>query len=321
MSLVSARNVFDALDKDKYQITLCYITREGRWVLIDDMDHLDSDNELRPLLGQAALETSMGARVSPDVVLPILHGAHGEDGDVQGLARLLHIPFVGPSLIGAAMTMDKDVTKRLLRDAGVPVVDWLTWHTSDPAPSYEQVCEQLGDAVFVKPANAGSSVGVNKALDATKFQAALQAAAEHDSMVLIERAVVAREIELAVLGNEHPEVTLPGEIVPGAEFYSYEDKYAASSAAVAHIPAELDPGTRDTLAKYALTSYRATRGHGMARIDFFVTKDNEIYLNEINSIPGFTNISMYPKLWQHEGMSYAELLDQLISLALPSRQV
>jgi D-alanine-D-alanine ligase len=314
VSIASTHNVFAALDEHRYDVSLCYITREGKWLLVDSVDEPNGP-ELMPVLGEKRLVTADGAEVTPDVIFPVLHGKHGEDGDVQGLARLLHVSFVGPSLIGAAITMDKDVTKRLLRDAGIPVVDWLTWRVGEPRPQYENVRAKLGDTLFVKPANAGSSVGVGKVKNESGYEAALTQAAHHDELVIIERAVQAREIEIAVLGNAKVEVTEPGEIQPGQEFYSYADKYDPSSSAQVKIPAELDSETAAAIKHYAIKAYHATCGHGMARIDFFIDPDGEIYLNEINSIPGFTNISMYPKMWRYSGLTYPELLDRLILLA------
>jgi len=318
VSIASARNVVAALDASAYDISLCYISRDGVWKLVESPDSLEGNVSLRPVLGEKRFVASDGEDLAVDVLLPVLHGIHGEDGDVQGLARLLHIACVGPSLIGAAVTMDKDLTKRLLRDANIPVVDWVCWRTSDERPIYDDIAEQLGSTLFVKPSNAGSSVGVTRVSDLTTFESALDGAAEHDSLVLIERAVKGREIEVAVLGNQEPQVTAGGEIVPGEEFYSYDDKYSPDSKSEVIIPADLDEIVSSTIKRYALDAYKATRGQGMARIDFFVSEDNGIYLNEINSIPGFTDISMYPKLWGNEGLSYTKLLDKLISLSLES---
>lgn len=316
VSLASAHNVYAALDEDKYDVFPCYITRNGEWHLVDGIDDRALYQVLTPHLGKKQFETTDGTVIEPDVMLPILHGIHGEDGDVQGLARLMGLPCAGPSLIGAAITMDKDVAKRLFREAGVPVVDWLTWHTVDPQPMYENIVAKLGEVVFVKPANTGSSVGVSKVKNKTEFSTALREAAKFDSLIMIERAIVGREIEIAVLGNEHPKITRPGEILPGEEFYSYEDKYDIASTAQVKVPADLDGDVSEHLTQYALKAYRATRGHGMARVDFFVTAEGEVFLNEINSIPGFTNISMYPKLWRAEGITYPALLDRLVALAL-----
>jgi D-alanine-D-alanine ligase len=214
--------------------------------------------------------------------------------------------------------MDKDVTKRLLRDAEVPVVDWLTWRTDDPRPMYDNVVAKLGPTLFVKPANAGSSVGVSKVTNESEYSDALALAAKHDDLVLVEKGMKVREIEIAVLGNHNIEVTDPGEVIPGADFYSYEDKYDTVSTAHVQIPAEIDRETTEAIRHYAIKAYHATRGWGMARIDFFIDQNGDIYLNEINAIPGCTNISMYPKLWRHGGLGYPELLDRLITLAQES---
>lgn len=317
VSLAGAANVFAALDDERYDIKLCYIDRGGKWWLVPEVtSHHANCPQLVPVLGTGKLLTiPEGTVVRPDVLLPILHGRNGEDGALQGLAQLLHVPIVGPSTLAAALTMDKDVTKRLLRQGGVPVVDDIVWHTDDEPVPYGTVSEKLGVVVFVKPANAGSSVGVSRAEDEASYLTALKAAAEHDDKVLIERAVVGREIELAVLGNDHPSVSMPGEIVPGSEFYDYEDKYDPQSTARVIVPADLDNDMSVELRRLAQHAYRLTAGRGMARIDFFVTEQGDIYLNEINAIPGFTNISMYPKLWRERGLSYPALLDRLIELA------
>ncbi len=317
VSLTSARNVYAALDPEKYEVKLCYITQSGQeWLLVESFDDLHG-SELVPLLGQQAFQTQT-RNIKIDVIFPVLHGAHGEDGDVQGLAQLMHIPCVGPSVAGAAITMDKDVTKRLLRDMKIPVVEWVMWHRSVPMPPYEDMVAQLGEVLFVKPNSAGSSVGVSKVRNQTEYEQALKEASDHDALVMIERAVNAREIEVAVMGNAADLlVSTPGEIIPGEEFYSYDDKYSDSSTSHAVIPAEMADELAAHMRQYAAAAYIATRGQGMARVDFFVDKDNgDVYLNEINSIPGFTDISMYPKLFVHDGIAYRELVDRLIQLAL-----
>lgn len=318
VSLAGAANVFAALDDERYEISLAYIDRGGRWWLVPEVSaHHGNCPQLVPVLGTGKLVTMPeGTVLRPDVLLPILHGKNGEDGTVQGLATLLHVPIVGPSTLGAAVTMDKDMTKRLLREGGVPVVDSVLWHVADEAPEYEEVTTALGRTLFVKPVNAGSSVGVSKVEDEQQYRAALDLAARHDSKVLIEEAITGREVELAVLGNAHPSVSQPGEIKPGSEFYDYEDKYDPRSSAKVIVPAEVEEEVAAELRRLAVKAYRLTDGHGMARVDFFVTTDNDIYLGEINSIPGFTNISMYPKLWRERGLTYPALLDKLIDLAL-----
>lgn len=320
MSIASAHNVFAALDDDKYEISLGLIDRTGHWWLVENVedDHTGCP-QLLPVLGQSQFVTLPETQVvKPDVILPILHGKQGEDGTVQGLGKLLHIPVAGPSLISAAVAMDKELTKRVLQAEGVPVVEWLTWRTHEPQPVYADAVRQLGATLFVKPANAGSSVGVSKVTNETEFAGALDEAARHDTKVLIERGLTVREIELAVLGNGDVRVTRPGEIIPGAEFYSYADKYDPRSASRVEIPAKLDDAQSEQLITYTRQAYTATLGHGMARVDFFLTDDGNIYLNEVNTIPGFTNISMYPKLWRYEGLSYPALIDRLIALALES---
>lgn len=303
VSLASAHNVYAALDEDKYDVFLCYVTKKGEWRLVDGIDDRALYQVLTPRLGEKQFDAADGTIIEPDVMLPILHGAHGEDGDVQGLARLMGLPCAGPSVIGAAIAMDKDVAKRLLRDAGIPVLDWLTWQTGDAEPMYENVVAKLGEDLFVKPAHASSSHGVSRVRNRSEFGQALKKAAEHDSLVMIERGVVdGREVEIAILGHEHPRITRPGETTP--------------SLVQAKMPAELESGIAERITQYALKAYRATRGHGMARIDFFITREGEIFLNDINSIPSFTNISVYPKLWRAEGVAYPTLLDRLIALAL-----
>lgn len=318
VSLASARNVFAALDNTRYTISTCLIDREGRWWLQEVVgEQHPGSPQLLPVLGQQRFVTLPDHRmIQPDVILPILHGKNGEDGTIQGLAELLGIPYAGPGLLGAALTMDKDLTKRVLEQAGISVVEGRVWRIEDQRPVYEEVAAELGDVMFVKPCRSGSSVGVSKVTDRVSFEAALDLAAEHDNKVLIERSIVAREIEVAVIGNSVPSATQPGEIVPGADFYDYEDKYDPTSAATVRIPAELEPNLAGVITEAALRAYRATEGRGMARIDFFVTDNGSFYLNEINSIPGFTNISMYPKLWRQEGLMYPQLVSRLIDLAL-----
>lgn len=317
VSISGARNVFAALDDEKYDVSLGYIDKTGKWWCVEAIDgYHQASPQLVPVLGAGQFMTvPEGTMIKPDVILPILHGKQGEDGTVQGLAALLHIPIAGPSILSASLTMNKDATKRMIQAAGVPVVSWRTWKVRDPRPIYDVIKDTLGETLFVKPSRAGSSVGVNKVNDSVEFDAAIDDAAAHDDMVIIETAIKGREIEVAVLGNQKFVVTTPGEIIPGQEFYSYDDKYASASTAQVAIPAELSEGMVGTIKEHARVAYEAVVGHGMARLDFFVVGD-EAFLNEINAIPGFTNISMYPKLWRHDGMSYPQLIDELIRLAI-----
>lgn len=315
VSIASAHNVFAALD-GRYRVNLCYITRGGQFRLVDSIDGRDSGVDMRPILGEGYLVADGSRVIRPDVIIPVLHGSNGEDGVIQGLADLLHIPCVGPSLTGAAISMDKDITKRLVAAAGIPVADWLVWHRDSKRPVYAELRARLGETMFVKPACAGSSIGVSKVRGAGELDRALKAAAQYDERVMIEAAIDGREIEISVLGNEDPTVSRAGEVVPGREFYTYEDKYDIDSVAQIQVPAQLDLGLEKRLQDYALTAYKATRGHGMARIDFYVTSRGDIYLGEINGIPGFTNSSMYPKLWRQEGVMTPVLIDRLIELAM-----
>lgn len=319
VSISSAHNVYAALDDTKYDVSLCYVDKVGRWWQVDGIQgSYVGHPQLMPRLGQKMFVIDgTDKTLRPDVILPVLHGANGEDGSVQGLAQLLHVPCVGPSTVSAAVTMDKDVTKRLLRDAGVPVVPWMRLDKDAPRPHFGDVQAKLGSVVFIKPNSSGSSVGVHKISNGHEFASALTDAFRYDDIVLVEAAVNAREIEVAVLGNNLAAVSGLGEIMPGDTFYSYDDKYSASSTAKIAIPADVEQSVAAQVRSYAATAYKAVMGHGMARIDFFIDKDSgQIYINEINSIPGFTNISMYPKLWHAAGISYGELIDKLIGYAL-----
>ncbi len=317
VSIRSARNVFDALDKTKYDISLCYIDRGGKWYRAAGVtDDQPMDNELIPILGEGTLVDSKGERIQPDVFFPVLHGPNGEDGSVQGLAQLLHIPVVGCGIVGSAVCMDKDIAKRLLMQAGVAVAPGTVHYREDETPKFDSLIGLFGgEALFVKPANMGSSVGVSKATDAQSFQQALDLAHQHDRKVLIERAINGRELECAVLGNDHPEASAVGEILPGDEFYSYDEKYSDHSKTKTSAHISLPDGAADKIRKIALAAYKALECRGLSRVDFFLTDDGTIYVNEINTLPGFTSISMYPQLWEASGVPYALLLDRLVELS------
>lgn len=318
VSINSARNVYAALDNQKYDVQLCYISREGRWQLVDDIEQLEGDHPvLTPVLGIGRFE-SEGEHVAVDVLLPILHGSNGEDGSVQGLAQLLHIPMVGCDVLGSAICMDKDVAKRLLLQSDIAVADGLVYRAHEQLPAFADVLEKLGMPVFVKPADQGSSVGVAKVTNESEFKAAIANALRYTRKVLIEKAVVGREIECSVLGNDHPEVSPAGEIKPGESFYTYDDKYAEDSHAQVIVPADLPDDVAQKVRETASKVYRALECRGLARVDFFVTDDGHHYVNEVNTLPGFTNISMYPKLWDATGLDYPALIDKLIGLALES---
>jgi D-alanine-D-alanine ligase len=256
-----------------------------------------------------------------DVIVPILHGTYGEDGTIQGLLELANIPYVGSGVLGSAVGMDKDVARRLMRDAGIPVVPFKTIRKSEFIASPEKVINdvvaELGLPHFVKPANAGSSVGVNKVKTKDAALAQYQNAFSYDTKVLAEKAINARELECSVLGNHFPKASCVGEVIPKHEFYSYEAKYIDENGADLKIPAEISPTVSARIQNLATQAFEILECRGMARVDFFMDKKTEeLYLNEINTIPGFTKISMYPKMWEASGLKYSDLLDELIRLAL-----
>jgi len=255
-----------------------------------------------------------------DVVFPVLHGPYGEDGTVQGLLELANVPYVGCGLLASAVGMDKDVMKRLFRDAGLPIVQYLAFTRAmweqEPERISRRILKRIGLPAFVKPANLGSSVGITKVKQRDQLEEAVSLAAQYDRKILAEEAIAGREIEVSVLGNDMPIASLPGEIIPGAEFYNYNDKYI-SDAAQLIIPAKLPKRLTIAVQQYAIRAFQAIDGAGMARVDFFIERGtNRVIVNEINTIPGFTSISMYPKLWEASGISYSELVDRLIQLAL-----
>ena len=245
----------------------------------------------------------------------LLHGPFGEDGTIQGLLKLAGVPFVGAGVLGSAVGMDKDVMKRLLRDAGIPIPGFLSFASNRP-PKFKDVSRELGLPLFVKPANLGSSVGISKAKDETGFSKAVGDAFRYDTKILVEEAVQGREIECAVLGNDDPQASVPGEIIPTREFYDYDAKYVDENGARLEAPAKLNADTVRRVQELAIRTFQALNCEGMGRVDFFLKTDGTLLVNEINTIPGFTKISMYPRLWALSGISYTELIDRLIQLAI-----
>lgn len=321
VSLMSARSIIGALDPEKYDVAAIGITKAGQWVkrpIPDDATTLDF-----------TVDPADTVSITPDptlwqgfdVVFPVLHGTYGEDGTIQGLLELAGIPYVGAGVTASAVSMDKSVMRILFANAGLPVVPWqaVTRHEfdRDREAVYDRIMSRLRFPVFVKPANLGSSVGVSKVKTAAGLEEALLAAFAYDHKVVVEQGVEnAREIESSVLGNEEPEVApVLGEIVPANEFYDYEAKYLNDRSELI-IPAPVTAEQAETIRRYALAAYKAVDCAGMARVDFFLTRDGEVIVNEINTIPGFTRISMYPKLWEASGLPYRQLVDRLISLAL-----
>jgi len=333
VSLQSAKNVIDALDKEKYDITLIGIDKTGRWYLNDTADYLVNSDDPRLIAlkksDKAVVllpgDDGQNLRCMPDgracaridVIFPVLHGTYGEDGTIQGLLKLANIPFVGAGVLGSAVGMDKDVAKRLLRDAGIPIAEFLVVHAWEQDDlDFEEFSQSLGLPLFVKPANAGSSVGVSKVTNEAQFNAAIAEAFKFDNKILIEEFVAGRELECSVLGNESPIASAVGEIIAERDFYSYEAKYIDETGATIEIPATIADNTARAIQQLALKTFKVLCCEGLARVDFFLTKDNRVIVNEINTIPGFTKISMYPKLWEISGIPYRLLINKLIQLAL-----
>jgi len=337
VSLQSAKNVYDAIDRTKYEPVLIGIDKSGRWLLSDEARFLiNADDPKRIRLnpssetvalvpqGGGAIANLSGAkngtevRVSTaiDVIFPILHGPFGEDGTVQGLLKMADIPFVGAGVLASAAGMDKEIMKRLLRDAGLPIGKFMVLRSGEKIPDYETLNTTLGSTLFIKPANMGSSVGISKVRNKDEYLPALKNAFEYDIKVLIEEFIPGREIECSVLGNDEPEASIPGEIIPSHEFYSYDAKYIDEEGAALVIPAEVSAEIALQVRKLAIEVFKALSCEGLARVDFFLKEDGSIIVNEINTMPGFTRISMYPKLWEASGLSYTNLIDRLINLSL-----
>ncbi len=333
ISIRSSRYVVDSLDRDRFELVLIGIDRGGGWHLCSETAYRAIDQEVNgsdndaivalPRHGRCGLlDPRNPAAPLPelDVVFPVLHGPYGEDGTIQGLLDMLGIPYVGVGVLGAAVCMDKDVCKRLLRDAGLPVVPFEVVTTRrwarEPA-LMRAAAARLGSPLFVKPANLGSSLGVGKVGTLADLDAAIHRALAMDTKILVERSIDGREIEVAVLGNDDPQASVPGEIVPGEAFYSFDDKYAADSEARLLIPAPLTDAMRETIRGLAVRAFVALACTGMARVDFFLERGTEqLYINELNTIPGFTSISMYPKLWEASGLPGRALVTRLIELAV-----
>lgn len=331
VSLQSARNVYDALDKERYDPVLIGIDKTGKWILNDSSKFLLNEDNPRLISlnkhgrqvsfvpeskGQLSTLGESAEAKSIDVAFPILHGPMGEDGTVQGLLKLADIPFVGADVLGSAVGMDKDVMKRLLRDAGIPIADFIVLHDDEDPVPYQDAVQKLGSPLFIKPANMGSSVGINRVTNKEDYHEALKTAFCFDTKVLIEQAIQGRELECAVLGNRNPAASIVGEVVPAHDFYSYEDKYIDENGAVLEIPAKISAETMRRVQETAVQTFKVLSCEGLGRVDMFLTKNQEIIVNEINTIPGFTRISMYPKLWEHSGIPYAELINKLVELAI-----
>lgn len=317
VSISSARNVYAAIDDEKYETVLCYIDSHGKWWLLDDFDRdisTDKSVQLVPLLGGGGFITYPDRRaIRPDVIFPILHGRNGEDGTVQGLAQLLHIPMVGCDVTASGIAMNKLAAKQILQANEVATIAYEVHRSYQETPDFGKLTMQLGNPLFVKPARSGSSVGVSRVHSASEFQDALDLAHHHDSIVLIEKAIIGRELEVAVLGTPpNHRISGVGEVIPGASFYTYEDKYSSDSEATITIDAEIDGDTKEQIRAVAGKVYELLDCKGLSRVDFMLSSDGKVYVLEVNTLPGFTNISMYPKLWRNQGISYSDLITALV---------
>ena len=338
VSLVSAASIMKALDKDKYEIIPIGVTRTGVWLTDVTTEMMEkysktkdknvlkgarkvvfsSDTENKGLI--ALNENGKNEMIKLDVVFPINHGTYGEDGTLQGMLDQADMPYVGCGVIASAAGMDKTIAKKLFKDSGLAIAPYVEilrcdWR-SKPDESIKLMEKEIGYPCFVKPVNSGSSVGITKAHNKEEFKAAMNEACKYDRKILIEKAINAREIEVSVMGNDYPEASLPGEIVPCNEFYDYSAKYIDDKSKL-DIPAKLSDDLIKKIRESAVKAYKSLDGAGLARVDFFVEKEtNNIIINEINTLPGFTSISMYPKLWEATGLPYSKLLDKLIELAM-----
>ena len=332
VSIVSGTSVLKNIDKNEYEIVPIYIDKAGNWFKytknINEIDIMEIGNEPKEL---EKIDNYIELLKTINVVFPVLHGKYGEDGTLQGLLELLQIPYVGCKVLASSICMNKIYAKMIFEKAGIKVARSVTINALenkyiyvDENLNYEEVNEQeickivqekLGYPVFVKPSNSGSSVGVNKAIDDEELIKSLEEAKKYDKEILIEEAINGKEVECAVLGNTDVKASSVGQILSADEFYDYDSKYKNAESKTI-IPADIEPEVAEKIRKIAVKAFKAVNGNGLSRVDFFVDKKtSEIYLNEINTMPGFTNISMYPKLWEYDGLKYKDLLDELINLA------
>jgi D-alanine-D-alanine ligase len=329
ISVLSAQNVVRSLRLSPvHSVAVVYLDREGSWFYTSQLNLLLTQDafdftpgeqwqNLAIFPGQAQplrFSHDLIKQVPCDVVFSVLHGTQGEDGAMQGLLQQLNLPYVGSGVLGSAICMAKHVAKSLLREAQIVVVPWVTLHP-DSNMNYQQISEILGLELFVKPSQSGSSFGISRVANQVEFAAAIELARRFDDVVLIEKAMKAREIECSVLGNDSLEIASPGEIINTVDFYSFDEKYSQQSTAQVKTPADLTAKQRSAVEQVALATYRALGCEGFARVDLFLTADDLVWVNEVNSLPGFTNISVYPKNWQGDGVDYLSLLHRLIALA------
>jgi D-alanine-D-alanine ligase len=321
VSLMSAFSIIKEIYYDYYEVIPVYITRDGKWLKGKTVTEASQVNDAKDLMftDVEEFDFSLLKKADESIVFPVLHGPNGEDGTVQGLFEVLEVPYVGAGVLASAAGMDKIISKVLFADAGLPqlpyhVVKITDWKV-EPEEVVSEIKEAFGFPAFVKPANLGSSVGISEAKNEEELKEAIDLAFEYDHRVVVEKGVKAREIEVAVLGNEDVHTSVPGELVKKQQFYDYEEKYINNDVTL-QIPAELPDETVSKLREYAAKAFLAIDGSGLTRADFFITDEGEIYINEVNTFPGFTPYSMYPKLWDKTGLSYGDLIEELIQLGL-----
>lgn len=326
VSIVSAYNIVKEINFEQHIVKPIYITREGKWVKGDDLktaEHINSQIDMIVSEDQPAFDFNE-LRQEDAVAFPVLHGPNGEDGTVQGLFEVLDVPYVGCGVLASSTGMDKIISKALFEHAGIPQLPYVPVNQKrwklDQDEVIQSIESELSYPMYVKPANMGSSVGISEAKDQNELRQAIVLAFEFDHRVVVEQGVIAREIEISILGNEDVNTSVPGELVKDIQFYDYESKYENNNVTL-QIPANVDNNIITKLKDYAAKAFLAIDGSGLTRADFFVTENNEIYINEVNTFPGFTPISMYPKLWENTGLSYRDLIEELIQLGIKRHQV
>ncbi|MCX8491840.1 MAG: D-alanine--D-alanine ligase [Cyclobacteriaceae bacterium] len=322
VSINSARNISQYIDKQRFESFLIGISTNGTWYLTETVHkEIETGEELSLRLNPSTptFHTKSGKTISVDIIFPVLHGTDGEDGSIQGLIKAIDLPMIGTGVLGSAMSMSKLVTKRLLKEAGIPVADFIAVNYSEKGTLlFEKIQERLGLPFMVKSANLGSSVGVSKVKSKEDFAEAIKEGFRYDECVLLEKYVQGREVECAILGNDPPQASLPGEIIIGKqyEFYDFNAKYVDGNAVSIEVPAKLDAQAQDKIRTLSLQAYQALSCEDFARVDLFLTTTGEVFVNEINTIPGFTNSSMFPMMWKEHGISFADLITRLADLAI-----
>lgn len=317
VSIRSATNIAKALDQTRFEQVPIYITKQGAWRYLETVEDADRGAEGVPVVLDLGRAMTDDLKSKVDIIFPVLHGPLGEDGTVQGLLTLIDLPFIGPGVLSSAVGMDKDVSKRLLRDAGIAIADYEVVEGVVSSERVGELVASLGLPLFIKPANMGSSVGVSRAATVDDVEPAIHEALKFDTKVLVEAAVVGTEIECAILGNAVPRASAIGTVTPSTDsFYSYTAKYIDENGAALLIPAPVGDQATARAQQVALATYKALNCEGLTRVDMFLKEDGAIIVNEINTLPGFTNISMYPKLWEQSGIGYSDLITQLVDLAI-----